>query len=470
MYKCRMHKLLRGLMFSTFLLGASGLQSTVAAQEWKDDLQAMTYKSEEHGSLPYRLYSPKAKKVELLPLVLFLHGAGERGTDNRRQLIHGVRDFVKASSQKERPCFVLAPQCPRGRWWDVDQFLALTESVIAEHAIDPDRVYVTGLSMGGFGTWHAIAARPDLFAAAVPICGGYREDEAAIAKMKGMPIWAFHGGADRVVPAEQSRRLISALKKLGAEPKYTEYKGVGHNSWSATYSDPEMHAWLFSHERGGGVAKKPLVDGDRIVFFGDSITQAGANKGGYIRMIEASAKKLRPKLEVTWVGAGISGHKVPDLQKRIERDVLSKKPTLVIIYIGINDVWHWGNKRGTKKADFDAGLRELIAMMQDKKARVILCTPSVIGEKHDGGNHYDVMLDEYSAISRTVARDTGTQLLDLRALFLDYLRANNTDNKDRGVLTGDAVHLNKAGNRFVADKMLLAMGFELPVETLGSGK
>ena len=169
-------------------------------------------------------------------------------------------------------------------------------------------------------------------------------------------------------------------------------------------------------------------------------------------------KKQRPELQVTLIGAGISGHKVPDLQRRLERDVLGKKPTVVIIYIGINDVWHWNRNRGTEKSAFDAGLRDLIRKIRAASARVILCTPSVIGEKTDGSNRFDEMLDDYSTVSRRVAADTGTQMLDLRAQFLSHLRTHNSDNAAKGVLTGDSVHLNPAGNRFVADRMLEALG------------
>ncbi|MBI1373426.1 MAG: redoxin domain-containing protein [Phycisphaera sp.] len=203
---------------------------------------------------------------------------------------------------------------------------------------------------------------------------------------------------------------------------------------------------------------QPLKKGDRVAFFGDSITQAGAGKGGYIRLFEAAVKEAHPDLGVEVIPAGISGHKVPDLQKRVDRDVISKKPTIVFIYIGINDVWHWNRNAGTKKEDYEAGLNDLIKRITDAGARVILCTPSVIGEKTDGSNKFDSMLEEYSDISRKVAKETDTQMLDLREAFKAYLKEHNTENKERGVLTRDSVHLNETGNRFVADQMLAAVG------------
>jgi lysophospholipase L1-like esterase len=203
-----------------------------------------------------------------------------------------------------------------------------------------------------------------------------------------------------------------------------------------------------------------LKKGDRIVFLGDSITQAGAGPNGYITLVRKALNAKHKDLSLTVIGAGISGNKVPDLQRRLKRDVLDKKPTIVVIYIGINDVWHGERdpKKGTSKEKFESGLKDIIGKIHDAGARVILCTPSVIGEKTDGSNSLDKKLDEYSEISRKVAKDTRSQLCDLRKDFLDHLKKDNTANKAQGVLTGDRVHLNAAGNRFVAELMLKALG------------
>jgi len=212
-------------------------------------------------------------------------------------------------------------------------------------------------------------------------------------------------------------------------------------------------------------AKAPrLAKGDRIVFLGDSITQGGSGKTGYITLIQEALGAQHKDLGIETVNAGISGNKVADLQGRLDKDVLEKKPTIVFIYIGINDVWHWHKQAdgtmvgGTTKEAFEAGLKDIIARIKTAGARIILCTPSVIGEKHDGKNERDAMLEEYSAISRSVAKETGTPLLDLRKAFLAYLKKHNKENKDRDILTADSVHLNDAGNRLVADLMLSALG------------
>ncbi len=210
--------------------------------------------------------------------------------------------------------------------------------------------------------------------------------------------------------------------------------------------------------------RSPLAKDEVIAFFGDSITQAGAQPGGYCRLLGDAIETERPELGVKIVYAGISGHKVPDLQARLERDVLSQKPTIVFIYIGINDVWHSLNGKGTPAEKFEAGLRDLIKQISAANAKIVLCTPSTIGEKSDGSNQLDPMLEQYAAISRKVAADNGVTLCDLREAFLKYEKENNPDNKDRGILTSDGVHLNAAGNQFVAAQAAAAIATALKQE------
>jgi lysophospholipase L1-like esterase len=205
------------------------------------------------------------------------------------------------------------------------------------------------------------------------------------------------------------------------------------------------------------VTRAPAA-GERIVFLGDSITQGGAGPGGYVTLVREAIAAALPDKGVEVLGAGISGNKGPDLELRLDRDVLAKKPTTVVVYIGINDVWHSQRGQGTPKEAFDKGLRSLVERIRAGGARVILCTPSVIGEKPTGENPLDAMLDEYSAVTRGVAADLKTGLLDLRKAFIDHLAAANAAQADKGTLTTDGVHLNAAGNRFVADRMLEALG------------
>jgi isoamyl acetate esterase len=203
-----------------------------------------------------------------------------------------------------------------------------------------------------------------------------------------------------------------------------------------------------------------LKKGDRIIFLGDSITQAGVGEKGYVTLIKNALAEKHKDLGIEVIGAGISGNKVPDLQKRLQKDVLDKKPTVVVIYIGINDVWHGESDpaKGTPKDKFEGGLKEIIGKITDSGARVLLCTPSVIGEKTGGANKLDPKLDEYADISRSVAKETKVSLCDLRKAFQDYLKEHNAKNEDKGLLTGDRVHLNDAGNKFVAETILKSLG------------
>lgn len=198
-------------------------------------------------------------------------------------------------------------------------------------------------------------------------------------------------------------------------------------------------------------AKSPFMDGDIVVTLGDSITQFGDGPDGYVTLLRnAFAKVSHPA--VTVINAGISGNEVPDLQARYERDVLSKNPTIVFIYIGINDVWHNGGDLGVPKTKFETGLRQIIHKMQQQGIIVVLATPSVIGEKPDGTNPVDKSLDAFSDTSRAIAKDMHLELCDLRKAFIDYLKIHNPDAKEMGVLTQDTVHLNAAGNLLVAQE------------------
>ena len=204
----------------------------------------------------------------------------------------------------------------------------------------------------------------------------------------------------------------------------------------------------------------PLKKGDRIVFLGDSITQGGDGPQGYVGIIRGKLAGDHKDLGIEVINAGISGHKVPDLQGRLDRDVIAKMPTIVVIYIGINDVWHgdYTPPRGTSRENFEAGLKDLIARCERAGARVLLCTPSVIGEKRTGANKLDAKLDEYSEISRRVARELGVGLCDLRKAFLAHEQTHNPEDKEQGILTSDRVHLNEAGNSLVAETILKCLG------------
>ena len=196
----------------------------------------------------------------------------------------------------------------------------------------------------------------------------------------------------------------------------------------------------------------------RVIFFGDSITQAGAGPGGYIRKMDSLlvVKGLDAQYEL--VGAGISGNKVYDLYLRMDSDVVMKNPDVVFIYIGVNDVWHKATSgTGTDPDKFERFYTRIIRTLQSKNIKVILCTPAVIGERNDYTNQQDGDLNFYSNVIRRLATNYNCKLVDLRTIFHDYNAKNNPQNVDRGILTTDRVHLNPAGNLVVAESMLNAL-------------
>jgi lysophospholipase L1-like esterase len=192
----------------------------------------------------------------------------------------------------------------------------------------------------------------------------------------------------------------------------------------------------------------------RVVFFGDSITAAGAKPAGYILKLDSMLALQGKAEQYELVGAGVSGNKVYDLYLRLEEDVLAKEPDIVVIYIGVNDVWHKRTSgTGTDPDKFEKFYQAIINKLKAKNITVILCTPAAIGEKTDFSNPLDGDLNEYSKIIRNIAQKNSLSVVDLRKAFLDYDLKNNTENKDKGVLTSDGVHLNANGNQFVADEM-----------------
>jgi predicted peptidase len=198
--------------------------------------------------MDYLLYLPEGydKEEKAWPLVLFLHGAGESGRDLNKVKIHGPPKLIEAG--KKFPMIVVSPQSPR-MGWDVPTLNALLDEIVATHKVDKDRVYVTGLSMGGFGTWALAAAYPDKFAAIMPVCGGGDPHDAV--KLKHLGIWVFHGAKDNVVPPNRSENMVKALKEHGAKNiQFTLYPNAGHDSWTQTYDNPEVWDWLLKQKRG----------------------------------------------------------------------------------------------------------------------------------------------------------------------------------------------------------------------------
>jgi len=201
-------------------------------------------------NMDYLLYLPKDyDNQDSWPLMLFLHGAGERGDDLELVKKHGPPKLV--GEGREFPFIVVSPQCPKNSRWYPIKLTALLDELTAQLKVDKDRIYVTGLSMGGFGTWSLAAHTPDRFAAIVPICGG--GERFAARYIKGIPAWVFHGAKDRAVPLERSQQMVDALNSVGGNAKFTVYPDAGHDSWTETYGSPELYEWLLEQKRASAL-------------------------------------------------------------------------------------------------------------------------------------------------------------------------------------------------------------------------
>ena len=245
------------ILFMTSAVAAIGEDEAFAEKKFTGD---------KGGELLYRWLTPaRIDSAQRYPLVIFLHGAGERGNDNLAHLKHCVRKFAEPDIRKAYPSYVIAPQCPSGKVWvDVDWravthvtpkqpsesmglVLELVDSVMTKHPVDASRVYVIGLSMGGYGTWDIMVRRPDMVAAAVPICGG--ADDSQAARIAHIPVWVWHGDSDGAVKTLRSRNIVKALKAAGGAPIYSELQGVGHDSWTPAFKDEKLFPWLFKQRR-----------------------------------------------------------------------------------------------------------------------------------------------------------------------------------------------------------------------------
>ena len=252
---CAMVKRL-GLL-SLFILSAA-MPGT--AQDKVDGFVPRIFKNQRQETMPYRLFIPASyDKAKKYPIIIWLHGAGGAGTDNLLQIagdqIPGTRLWTRPENQSRNPAFVLVPQSTGG--WASASAMQLSDeerlvieilnALKSEFSIDSKRVYLSGQSNGGFGTWDMISKRPDLFAAAIPLCGG--GNTALAQALVSMPIWAFHGEKDDVIPVAETRNMIAAIKRLGGNPRYTEFKGVDHEIWKPAFKEAGLVDWLFAQHK-----------------------------------------------------------------------------------------------------------------------------------------------------------------------------------------------------------------------------
>ena len=215
-------------------ISRSGQHSAAMAREVLLELDYLVYLPEEYG-----------KEQKNWPLMVFLHGAGERGSDLEKVKFHGPPKLVEQG--KNFPFIIVSPQCPADKWWPnmTEHVMALINETVSNYPVDESRIYLTGLSMGGYGTWTIASTYPERFAAIAPVCGGGQPYLAG--KLKNLPIWAFHGAKDPVVPLQQSQQMVDAVKWVGGNAKLMVYPEADHDSWTETYNNEELYEWLLSH-------------------------------------------------------------------------------------------------------------------------------------------------------------------------------------------------------------------------------
>jgi predicted peptidase len=227
-------------------VAAADARATTLAATPSGPQTAQTLQRDVKVRMQYLLYLPKNyDKKWAWPLVLFLHGAGERGSDLKQIKKHGPPKLIEEG--KQFPFVVVSPQCPDQKWWEPVSLTALLDEIVEKYKIDKDRIYVTGLSMGGFGTWSLAAYSPQRFAAIAPICGG---GEPIIAKNYAhLPVWVFHGAKDPVVPIARSQAMVDALQQAGGHVTFTVYPNAAHDAWTETYANPKLYEWLLEQKR-----------------------------------------------------------------------------------------------------------------------------------------------------------------------------------------------------------------------------
>jgi predicted peptidase len=241
----------RGALAAALVAAATLTASTAAEKDVKTGFVNKTFKNADGSVSPYVVFVPHdydGKKE--YPVILFLHGSGETKGGSKQPVEVGIGTAIK-KQEKTFGFITVIPQSEK-RTWKADsddgrRALAMLDATIKEYKVDPKRQYLTGLSMGGYGTWSIAAAYPDRWAAIVPVCGGGNPKDAA--KIKDIPAWVFHGDADKAVPVQRSRDMVEALKAAGGTPKYTEYPGVGHNSWDKAYAEKELFPWLAEQKK-----------------------------------------------------------------------------------------------------------------------------------------------------------------------------------------------------------------------------
>jgi len=239
------------VFMSLLLIGCAQMEKSEMSPVPPGSQHSQTFEKQITKTLScnYLLFLPEdyGQKKQRWPLIMFLHGAGERGDDLKKVKVHGPPMIVE--NKKDFPFIVVSPQCPTGDWWTdkVEVLINLLDDIVARYKVDKERIYLTGLSMGGYGTWSLASAHPERFAAIAPICGGGKRFMAM--RLKDIPVWVFHGAKDKTVPLKESEEMVNAIRNRGGNAKFTIYPDAGHNSWTETYNNQKLYDWFLEQSK-----------------------------------------------------------------------------------------------------------------------------------------------------------------------------------------------------------------------------
>lgn len=454
----------------------------LAAPLFAADYEAQVFTAPDGGKLPYQILKPaNYDPAQKYPLIILLHGAGERGDDNRAQLKWGGSLFTRQDVREKFPAFVLVPQCPRDKKWvEVDWsievpiapqdpgavqklLLALMDKTAAEFSIDPDRHYVTGLSMGGYGTWDLITRHPGRWAAAAPICGGGDTTKAAAAKP--VPVWAFHGDADGVVKPARTIEMVAAIKASGGTVSQTIYSGVGHDSWSPAFAEPNFLPWMFAQRRGQPAQKMELAVSPHTVLAmpaADVFAGAGPLQlGGWFqklwvkRRVEFAGNLVRENGAIVFLGdsitqgwgsiagdfpgmkianRGISGDTSRGVRYRLREDVLALNPRAVSLLVGTNDL-----ALGGEPAQTVDNIKTIIAELQKQNPSIPIILNRVMPRGPVPGKFPDKIRALNEQIDALAKADPRLTICDTWGIFDDGAGSCKKEEFP------DMLHPNKAG-------------------------
>ena len=450
------------------------------------DYEAHSFKGSNGGVIPYRLLAPQTIATnQKYPLVLLLHGADGNGTNNTAQLIHGAAMYRVPSIAQQFPCFVVVPQCPPNRDWvymstrvkhdpqplapsaAMRLVIELLHQLPEEHPIDLQRIYVTGMSMGGFGAWDILTRLPNQFAAVVPICGG--GDETTAARAARVPVWAFHSSDDGVVPVQRARNMIAALRAAGGTPRYTEYTGFGHGCYGQAYREPDLLPWMFSQRLGQPATFQPATVTNTppatLKFPEPTTTLAGAgpirpapwyralwyqkhlawsqsaaaDQGAVVfagdGLMQSWLDQLAPSFpNLKTANRGLNGDTSRSLGYRLNDDVLALHPRAVVLLVGTNDLELQGPPETTA-----SNLNGILNALKNynPKLPVILCR--VLPSDASKGRPVDQILRLNTLLTNVAKNYPQVTLVDTWTPFAD------TTGNARASYFIDRLHLNLAG-------------------------